>query len=113
MDRAVAIGDRACVPALVVPRVCEADGERSHRPGGGLRHQRDDDARVDAAGEQGTERDVGNETLAYGLSDRGAHTFEPLVLARARFGGRRRPVALEPLTLALDDAGVSPVPRIS
>ena len=93
--------------AAVVTGVVEADRERANRLRGGLRHQRDDDAGVDAAREQGAERHVGREPhphrVAHGLADQ----LEPLlVAARLKCGRRRRPVPLDAHALTLGDEHV-------
>ena len=55
------------VAGLVVRRVGEADREGLDRPARRLLHQADDDRRVDAAGEERPERDVGDHLLADGV----------------------------------------------
>ena len=80
VPRAVALGDRAGVGPLVVARVGEADGERAHRLGRGLRHRRDDDRRVDPAGEQRAERHVGDEPPPHRRRHLVAHPLDPVAL---------------------------------
>ena len=102
MPRRVALGDGARVRALVVALVREADGERPHRLGRGLRHQRDDDRRVDPAREQRAERHVGDEPLAHGGAS------PPRARARATASSRElRPLELR-LPVALDRSRASP-----
>ena len=50
---------------LVELRFVEPDRERLHRLGRGFCHQSDDDARVDAAGEECTERNVADHVRAH------------------------------------------------
>ena len=107
MHGAVALRDCACVPAFVVARVCKPDGERAHGARRRLRHQRDDDARVDPAREQRTERHVGGEPHLHGLAHRFAHERQPVsVAARVKRRRGRRPVPLDPLGLAFGDEDV-------
>ena len=74
---AVPLGDGARVGALVVARVGEADRERAHRLGRGLRHRRDDDRRVDPAREQRAERHVGDEPPPHRRAHLVADALEP------------------------------------
>ena len=65
-------------------------------------HQRHDDARVDSARKQRAERHVGSEALRNGVAHGRARELEPVLVASRREGsGRRRPVALDALRLAL------------
>ena len=82
--RGVALGDGAGVAALVVALVAEADRERPHGVRRRLRHEADDDARVDASGEQRPERHVGDQAAAHGCLHALADEREPVTLALRR-----------------------------
>jgi hypothetical protein len=66
----VALGDQAGEAGLVEALLLEADGEGLHGAAGELRHQRDDDGGVHAAGEEGAQRHVGDHAQAHGLGQR-------------------------------------------
>ena len=90
----VALGHSAGVAALVVALVAEADRERPHGVGRRLRHEADDDARVDASREQRPQRHVGDQTAPHGCLHALANEREPVTFAL-------RPQLLE-LGVALD-----------
>ena len=101
VPRRVAIRHRARERPLVVAIVGEPDGERAHRLGRRVRHQRDDHGRVDPAREQRTERHVGHEPLPHRVGDRLAHALEPRLVRERLARDLRLPVALDPLRPAL------------
>ncbi len=107
VHRSVLPCDGARVLALVVALVCEADRERAHRLRRLLGHQRDDDARVDAARQQRAERDVGDQPAANRCGDRRADALEPLPFVHARFGRLGAPVTLDALGRSLRDEDVA------
>ena len=116
MDRPVALGDRAGVRALVVARLREADRERPDGVAALLGHRRDDDARVDAAGQERAERHVRDEPLADRREDPVADGLEPLLVApllaaspRAASSGRR--VAVPFSTVSVQPGGSRLIPR--
>ncbi len=81
MLRRIALGDGARVATLVVALVGEADRERADGLRRRLRHEADDDARVDAAREQRAQRHVGDQAAADGRFDALADEREPVALA--------------------------------
>jgi hypothetical protein len=102
----VALRHRARIRALVVVRVREAHCERAHRLGRRLRHQGHDDARVDAAREERSQRHVGDQPLPHRRSDRRANPLEPLLLMCARLRRLELPVPLDALVLPFGDEHV-------
>ena len=93
------LGDQPRVPALVVARVLVGgDRERPHRLVDQLRHQRDVGGRVDAAGQEYAERDVGHHPFANRLPQELAEPLHLLVFGHLadlsrHLAGERRPVA--------------------
>jgi hypothetical protein len=88
---------------LVELRLVEADRERLDGPAGGLRHQPDDEARVDPAGEERAQRHVADHVRPYGVGQHGTQRARGVGLAAAkRLGGADLPV--------LDDVGAAVFP---
>jgi hypothetical protein len=87
----------------------EADGEGfdglAHVP----RHQRDDEARVDAAAQHGAERDVAHEAAAHGVLELGEEPAGPLLQGAAAHGfrARIRPVGFDGDAALVHDEPVS------
>ena len=78
------VGDEPRVGELVARAgLREADRERLHRPVHLLRHQRDDQARVEAAAEHRAERHVAHQPQADGLLELGEQALAPLLDAAA------------------------------
>ena len=85
------------VRALVVRAGhAEADGEGLDRALGEARHQRHDAARVDAARQEGAERDVAQETAADGIAEQLAQGVHPALFRPVR-SGLRGDVPVHPL----------------
>ena len=82
--RPVALRHLPRVGQLVVLLVLEADREGLDRPGRGLGHAGDDDARIDPAGEERAERHVRDHPADDRLADGRAQRLEPLRHASAR-----------------------------
>ena len=101
VPRRVALRHRARERPLVVAVVREPDGERAHRLRRRRGHERDDDGRVDPAGEERAERDVGREALPHRVGDGLPHPLQPGAVLERLVGGPRLPVALDPLRPAL------------
>ncbi len=59
--RAVALSDQLRVGELVEGLLFDADGERLERLGRGLGHQGDDHARIHAAAEQSSDRNIAHQ----------------------------------------------------
>ena len=70
---------RASASSLPVARLLEADRERLHRAVHQLRHQCDDQARVEAAAEHRTERDVAHQAQPDRLLEPGQQPRTPLL----------------------------------
>ena len=89
---------------------CEADREGLERLGHVARHQRDDQARVEAAAEHRAERHVAHQPHLHRLVELVEHDLGPLVgRARVAVGVRHRvvPPALEPHAAVLDDQALA------
>ena len=67
--RAEVVRDAPGVFQLVERRLVEPDGKRLHARAGGLRHQADNQARVDAAGQERAERNVAHQMRADGVGE--------------------------------------------
>ena len=96
LAQAVTRGDGLGVGALVHLRFIESDGKAAHRVGHCLRHQRRDGARIDAAREKRTDRNVGDK-LRF---DRGGEPLAQfacafLQTASETLSGSRLPVTIE------------------
>ena len=110
-------GHRARVDGLVVGLFLEADGEGAHRPRAARLHQRGDQGRIDAAGQQRAQRHVGHPLRVHRSAQ---HLFQRVhglgVAAGERVGHaglgdlRQRPVGLR-LHLALAGAQLQPGAR--
>ena len=91
--------DLASIRELARRRTGEADGERLHGLAHLLRHERDDQARVESAAEHRAERNVGHETEPHGLPKR----LEQALRVLADVGTARRARDRRILPVLLDD----------
>ena len=109
MVRRVPLGDAPRVRPLVEAALFEADRERVHRFGRLLRREGGEHSRVDASGEEDTDRDVGEEVRAHRVAQAGAELLDELrlVVAAQRLGlhgaGPRITVEREPSMLLPDE----------
>ncbi len=94
VDRPVALRDGAGAGELVERRLLEADRERAHRLRRLLGGERGERARVDAAGEQHADGNVGDQMRAHGVAQAGAALLDELGLVLA-VPGRERARARE------------------
>ena len=78
--RAVALGDEACVGALVEAALLEADRERVNRVRALLRRERGEHRRVDAAGEHDADRYVGEQVRTHRVAQPRAQLLDQLRL---------------------------------
>ena len=99
-------GNAGC-GALVVAWIMDADRERPNGPGRLLRHQADDDRRVDPSGEQGSERDVAHEPAPHRVAHGRSYALEPLVSGHVARLGLEGPVPLRPDLAVLPDEDAS------
>src|SRR5205814_9722946 len=68
----------------------------SKRAGSAARHAKDHEARIDAAGEKGAERHIGDELGAHAVADRGIDAIDQLRAVEHQLArGRYVPIALD------------------
>ena len=89
MLRSEVLRDFAAVARFVEARVFEADGERVDGTGRVALHERGDEARVDAAGEEDAEGNVGDHAQRDGVAEELVERIDRVVLgAREAIRGR-------------------------
>ena len=94
MIGAIVLGDGAGMGQFAV--FFEADRKRLHLRAGKLAHQRHDDARIHAAAQQRSERDVGDQAQTHGLAQHFEQSLGGLFFVQIGLGRAfQPPVALD------------------